>query len=173
MTVSRNRSQSRHQPRPNRSHWSASPSVRRDARIAPILLIALIALGAPFAAAAETPPATKGATVEILSPADGATVTSPVLVQFGLAGMGVAPAGVERDNTGHHHLIIDAKLPDLSLPIPSNAHYRHFGGGQTQVSVELEPGTHTLQLLLGNYLHIPHDSPIVSKPITITVTATP
>lgn len=112
----------------------------------------------------------EGAAVEILSPADGATVSSPVLVQFGLAGMGIAPAGVERDKTGHHHLIIDSALPDPALPIPSDGNHRHFGGGQTQVSVELEPGTHTLQLLLGDFRHVPHASPISSKQITITVT---
>jgi hypothetical protein len=92
-----------------------------------------------------------------------------VIVQFGLAGMGVAPAGVTNANTGHHHLIIDATLPNLDFVIPEDAKHRHFGGGQTQVSLELPAGEHTLQLLLGDYRHIPHDPPISSKKITITV----
>ena len=92
--------------------------------------------------------------VQILSPASGSTVSGPVKVVFGLKGMGVAPAGTDLDNTGHHHLIIDASLPDLSLPIPASDNYKHFGGGQTQVSIDLAQGTHTLQLLMGNFVHI-------------------
>ena len=117
----------------------------------------------------DATPSTAGATLEILSPKDGDTVTSPVIVQFGLAGMGVAPAGITNDNTGHHHLIVDAPLPNLEFAIPSDAKHRHFGGGQTQVSVELAPGKHTLQLLLGDYRHIPHDPPVSSKIVHITV----
>ena len=83
--------------------------------------------------------------------------------------MGVAPAGVEKEKTGHHHLIVDAELPDLDKPVPSDANYRHFGGGQTEVVLELSPGTHTLQLLLGDFLHIPHTPPVKSDKITITV----
>mgnify|MGYP000014701499 FL=1 len=106
----------------------------------------------------------------IISPSDGDTVTSPVTVKFGLRGMGVAPAGVERDNTGHHHLLIDLEtLPDLDMPIPADDQHVHFGGGQTETTVELEPGEHTLQLLLGDHLHRPHDEPVVSEKITITV----
>ncbi|UZJ42981.1 DUF4399 domain-containing protein [Marinimicrobium sp. C6131] len=106
----------------------------------------------------------------IISPSDGDTVTSPVTVKFGLKGMGVAPAGVERDNTGHHHLLIDLEtLPDLDKPIPADDQHVHFGGGQTETTVELEPGEHTLQLLLGDHLHRPHDEPVVSEKITITV----
>tara|TARA_R110001592_G_scaffold171117_3_gene409196 strand:+ start:44238 stop:44651 length:414 start_codon:yes stop_codon:yes gene_type:complete len=106
----------------------------------------------------------------ILSPADGATVTSPVTVRFGLFGMGVAPAGVDREKTGHHHLLIDVKtLPDFNHPIPSDEHHRHFGGGQTEVVLELSPGKHSLQLLLGDYSHTPHNPPILSEPVTITV----
>lgn len=114
-------------------------------------------------------PSPEGARVYIISPADGATVSSPVTVLFGLEGMGVAPAGVNNPNTGHHHLIIDAELPDLTMPIPSDEHYRHFGGGQTQASIELAPGQHTLRLVLGDMNHIPHDPPVISDPITITV----
>ncbi len=106
----------------------------------------------------------------IISPANGETVTSPVTVKFGLENFGVAPAGVAKEKTGHHHLLVDVdELPDLDKPIPSDAHHRHFGGGQTEVEIELEPGTHTLQLLLGDHTHIPHDPPVKSEPITIHV----
>lgn len=105
----------------------------------------------------------------IISPADGATVNSPVTVLFGLENFGVAPAGTQSEKAGHHHLIIDAPLPDLTQPIPATDNYRHFGGGQTQVSVELAPGKHTLQLLLGDHGHVPHDPPIYSEVVTITV----
>lgn len=108
--------------------------------------------------------------VYIITPYDGQVVSSPVTVRFGLKGMGIAPAGVEKANTGHHHLLIDmAELPDSTLPIPADENSVHFGGGQTETTIELTPGEHTLQLLLGNYLHIPHESPVVSKKITITV----
>ncbi|MCF6199114.1 MAG: DUF4399 domain-containing protein [Hyphomicrobiaceae bacterium] len=113
--------------------------------------------------------APKGAALYFISPADGATVSGPVVVKFGLKGMGVAPAGVEKKNTGHHHLIIDAKLADFNASIPKDKNFRHFGGGQTQTSVKLAPGKHTLQLVLGDHNHIPHDKPVVSKTITITV----
>lgn len=83
--------------------------------------------------------------------------------------MGVAPAGFDIENTGHHHLIIDAELPVMSMPIPSDENNKHYGGGQTETSLELAPGLHTLQLLLGNYLHIPHDPPVASDVISITV----
>lgn len=105
----------------------------------------------------------------IVSPADGATVDSPVTVVFGLSGYGVAPAGTVKEKTGHHHLIIDAPLPDMAEPIPANDHYRHFGGGQTQTTVSLAPGKHTLQLLLGDHAHLPHAQPIHSEVVTITV----
>ncbi len=104
-----------------------------------------------------------------VSPADGATLKSPVRVVFGLRGMGVAPAGVDRDNTGHHHLVIDAPLPPAGKPIPADDHYRHFGGGQTEAVIELAPGTHTLQLVLGDHLHVPFEPMVVSEKITITV----
>jgi hypothetical protein len=108
----------------------------------------------------------------IVSPDDGAQVTSPVTVQFGLRGMGVAPAGVTAPNTGHHHLLIDvAELPPDNLPLPATDQIRHFGLGQTEAVIELAPGEHTLQLVLGDALHIPHDPPIRSERITITVAA--
>ena len=106
----------------------------------------------------------------IISPVDGATVSSPVQVVFGLkAPWGVAPAGVTMENTGHHHLIIDADLPDLTVAVPKDENHRHFGGGQTETSIELAPGEHTLQLLLGDFKHVPHNPPIISEQIRITV----
>ncbi|MFA0791889.1 DUF4399 domain-containing protein [Microbulbifer echini] len=106
----------------------------------------------------------------IISPKDGEKVPQTFTVKFGLSGMGIAPAGVERENTGHHHLLIDVdKMPDLSKPLPATKNIIHFGGGQTQTQVTLPPGKHTLQLVLGNYMHVPHENPIVSKKITVEV----
>ena len=114
--------------------------------------------------------AEKTAEVYFLTPHDGAIVESPVTIKFGLKGMGVAPAGINSDNTGHHHLLIDLDtLPDLSKPLASNDNIKHFGGGQTETMLALSPGTHTLQLVLGNYMHKPHSTPVLSKKITITV----
>jgi hypothetical protein len=111
-----------------------------------------------------------GATLYIISPMDGEETGGSVTVRFGLSGMGVAPAGTVKDNTGHHHLLIDVEeLPSFEFPIPNDANHRHFGGGQTQVSIDLEPGTHTLQLVLGDQSHVPHDPPLVSEKITITI----
>jgi hypothetical protein len=121
------------------------------------------------AAALERRPSPAGASAYIIAPTDGATVENPVRVLFGLRGAGVVPAGIEREGAGHHHLLIDAPLPDLNLPIPADENYRHFGAGQTEVELELTPGTHTLQLLLGDERHIPHDPPIMSEQITIQV----
>jgi Domain of unknown function (DUF4399) len=122
------------------------------------------------ALSADLTPAPDGATVYFISPADGATVANPVTIRFGLRGMGVAPAGVEKDKTGHHHLLINAaELPPLDEPIPADDTHRHFGGGQTEVTIELPPGTHTLQLLLGDLNHIPHEPPVLSEKITVTV----
>ena len=105
----------------------------------------------------------------IVQPSDGATVSSPVTVVFGLRGMGVAPAGVDQPNTGHHHLIIDAATPNLKMPIPKDKQHMHFGGGQTEVVLELTPGKHSLQMVLGDKAHIPHATPVVSQKITIMV----
>lgn len=115
-------------------------------------------------------PAPPGAMAYIIEPADGASVTSPVRVVFGLKGFGVAPAGVDRADAGHHHLLVDAGMPaDLGLPIANDEQHRHFGGGQTEVELTLAPGRHTLQMLLGDHLHIPHDPPIASAVVTIEV----
>ncbi|MEO0368385.1 MAG: DUF4399 domain-containing protein [Pseudomonadota bacterium] len=114
--------------------------------------------------------ATPDARVFIVSPTDGETVSSPIKVVFGLENMNVAPAGQNDPFSGHHHLLIDMEtLPDMSLPLPATETLIHFGGGQTETEIELIPGEHTLQLLLGNYLHIPHDEPVISEKITITV----
>ncbi len=110
------------------------------------------------------------AEVYIQSPADGAEVTSPFTVRFGLRGMGVAPAGVDQEDTGHHHLLIDVEdMPPMSTPLPTTDQIRHFGGGDTQTELDLPPGEHMLQLVLGDHLHIPHDPPVMSEQITVTV----
>ena len=126
-------------------------------------------IGATTAVPDDTSKSNSGASAYIISPLDGATVTSPVTIQFGLEGMGVAPAGVEKLGTGHHHLIVDAPLPALNEPIPADGNHRHFGGGQTQTTIELSPGTHSLQLLLADHYHIPHNPPIHSNIVTIEV----
>ena len=110
-----------------------------------------------------------GAGVFFISPADGDTLTNPITVEFGLDGMDVVKAGDNAAHSGHHHLIIDAGLPELGLPIPASEHYVHFGDGSTSTELNLEPGSHSLQLLLGDYLHIPHDPPLMSDPITVIV----
>ena len=134
-----------------------------------IAIGAACALGAAMAADLPRSLAPKDAELYFISPQDGATVKSPVTVRFGLRGMGVAPAGVATQNTGHHHLLIDAELPQQDLPVPADANHVHFGKGQTEAAVTLAPGRHRLQLLLGDHLHIPHDPPVASKPITIIV----
>jgi hypothetical protein len=133
-------------------------------------LLVAFAIGLPAVALGETA-APPNASVYIISPKDGDTVTSPFKVQFGLSGMGVAPAGVEKPNTGHHHLIVDTKLSpqELKEPIASDAQHIHYGGGQTEAMVTLPPGKHTLQLVLGDWSHIPFNPPIMSSVITVTV----
>ena len=106
----------------------------------------------------------------IISPADGSTLKNPVKIVFGLSGMGIAPAGVEMSNTGHHHLLIDLDvLPDKNLPIPSDKKHFHFGAGQTETLINFTPGTHTLQLMLGDHYHMQYKETLVSKKITINV----
>ena len=100
---------------------------------------------------------------------DGDIVENPILIQFGLSGKGVAPAGVNIENTGHHHLLIDVKAIDFYMPIPSSKNHLHFGGGQTETSIELTPGEHELQLVLGDLYHVPHSPPITSNKIKIIV----
>ena len=113
--------------------------------------------------------ATPGSSLYFVNLKNGATVSSPVLVQFGLRGMGVAPAGIEKAGTGHHHLLVDVAELDVNAPIPTTDQHRHFGLGQTEVTLEMKPGQHTLQLLMGDQNHIPHHPVVMSERITITV----
>ena len=135
------------------------------------LALLAIFVAADFTPVAAQTPSPAGAKVYFINLKDGDTVNSPFLVQFGLSGMGVAPAGVEKPNTGHHHLLIDAALTaeQMKEPIPADSNHVHFGGGQTETMVTLPPGTHTLQLVLGDWTHIPLAPPVMSEPITITV----
>lgn len=123
------------------------------------------------AIAADLPrsPAPAGVALYFIAPEDGAKVANPVTVRFGLKGMGVAPAGIAMAGTGHHHLLIDAPVPPSDRPIPADDRHVHFGKGQTETVLTLAPGRHRLQLLLGDHLHLPHDPPVISAPITITV----
>lgn len=135
-------------------------------------LLLVFALFVPLAASAQSLPRTPspaGAEVYIIAPADGAVVGPEVTVRFGLKGMGIAPAGTAAANSGHHHLLIDAPMPALDQPIPADAQHVHFGKGQTETTVTLTPGKHTLQLLLGDQNHIPHEPPVVSQVVTVTV----
>lgn len=136
-----------------------------------VVTASVIALGVAAAAVAQIKrtPSPAGAEVYFITPKDGETVSSPVTVRFGLKGMGVAPAGIAFEGAGHHHLIVDAPTPPLTVPIPADTNHLHFGKGQTETSVELKPGKHTLQLVVGDQLHVPHDPAVVSKVITVTV----
>ena len=133
--------------------------------------IAAVALAsvATFAWAQERTPSPAGAEAYIISPKNGATVKSPVTVVFGLKGMGVAPAGVKFENTGHHHLLIDDPQIDVMQPLPANDQVKHFGKGQTEASIDLKPGKHTLQLLFADWKHQPFNPSVQSDKITITV----
>ena len=136
-----------------------------------IFAIAALVIAATVAGAQERSAPASGAEVYIISPKDGAKVKGPVVVLFGLKGMGIAPAGVKFDNTGHHHLLVDMDVPsDLSVPMPATDTLLHFGKGQTQTSLTLAPGKHTLQLVFADLNHMAFNPPLVSKKITITVT---
>lgn len=113
--------------------------------------------------------ATPGSKLYFINLKNGDTVGSPVLIQFGLSGMGVAPAGVEKEGTGHHHLLIDVDAIDINAPIPNSDQLRHFGVGQTEVTLPMKAGKHTLQLLLADQNHIPHHPPVMSERITVMV----
>ncbi|MFP6848266.1 MAG: DUF4399 domain-containing protein [Pseudomonas sp.] len=129
-------------------------------------------LGATSSAWAEMPrtSAPADAAVYFIEPADGATVGQTFTVKFGLKGMGVAPAGVDVPQTGHHHLLIDLKQPPaMDQPLPMSDNVRHFGKGQTETELTLPPGKHTLQLLVGDKNHVPLDPPVISKTISVTV----
>jgi hypothetical protein len=130
-----------------------------------LLILGLLSIAAM---AIERTPAPTEAQAYIVSPKNGETVGQTFTVRFGLKGMGVAPAGIEKENTGHHHLLVDMdQLPPLDQPLGSDV--KHFGGGQTEVTLTLPPGKHTLQLILGDHRHIPHNPPVVSEKITILV----
>jgi hypothetical protein len=155
----------------NRGHIMSTCKIGTCGRFGFWALAAAAAVFVAFAPALAQTPSPPGATVYFINLKDGDTVTSPFKIQFGLTGMGVAPAGVEKPNTGHHHLIIDATLAgdDLKTPIPADANHLHFGGGQTEATVTLPPGQHTLQLVLGDWSHVPHVPPVMSEVIKVTV----
>jgi hypothetical protein len=134
-------------------------------------LLVSFALGLTSFAVAQVPKTASpaGAKVYFVSPKNGAKVKGPVKVVMGLSGMGVAPAGVDSPDTGHHHIFVDADALKLDAPIPVDDKHRHFGKGQTEATLDLPPGKHTLQLVLGDKNHIPHNPPVMSQKITITV----
>lgn len=134
-----------------------------------IVAAALMAMTGTVRADDPRQPAPAGATVAIVEPADGATVTSPFTVKFGISGMGLAPAGTHAAHTGHHHLLIDTKLADPTQPIPADDHNKHFGKAQTETTVTLPPGKHTLQLVLGDGNHVPFKPSLESAVVTVTV----
>ncbi|AMX02771.1 DUF4399 domain-containing protein [Microbulbifer thermotolerans] len=145
-------------------------NVYRSVILTSALLFAPFLHASEDAAAKLISEAPADAKVYIISPKDGEKVGTTFTVKFGLSGMGVAPAGVDREKTGHHHLLIDVdELPDMTKPLPASENIIHFGGGQTETEVTLPPGKHTLQLVLGNHLHIPHKPLVISKKITVTV----
>lgn len=142
-----------------------------------ILSAFLLATGLSLSPAIAGTPAPEGAEVYFINLSDGETVQGPVTVNFGLKGMGVAPAGTEKENTGHHHILIDrapfgeaeGDAEALENGLPADDNHKHFGGGQTEVTLDLPPGTHTLQLVLGDLYHVPHSPPVMTEMITITV----
>jgi Domain of unknown function (DUF4399) len=136
-----------------------------------IILAIALTLIAPLTFSQERTPSVAGAEVYIIAPKDGAKVSGPVTVRFGLKGMGIAPAGVKFDATGHHHLLIDTDFSEVKAdqPLPVTDKIKHFGKGQTETSIELGSGKHTLQLVFADLNHIPHNPPLTSKKITITV----
>jgi len=138
-------------------------------RIVLVTVFATACLGAP-AAYAQRSPAPENADVYIIWPQNGTVISGGKFwLRMGLRNMGVAPKGVERKNTGHHHVLIDVEPPAMDKEIPSDRNHLHFGAGETEARIELPPGKHTLQLLLGDHNHVPHDPPVMSRKITITV----
>ncbi|MEM6356764.1 MAG: DUF4399 domain-containing protein [Pseudomonadota bacterium] len=139
-------------------------------RITHLIVAAALGVSPSLALAGETP-SPEGAETYFIGLEDGTTVSNPVTLRFGARNIGIAPAGVEWPDTGHHHLIINEAIEgaELSEPIPADDQHRHFGGGQTEVTLDLPAGTHTIQLVMGDHDHIPHDPPVMSERITITV----
>jgi Domain of unknown function (DUF4399) len=133
------------------------------------LATALLAVAASAFAQDFRSPSPAAAKVYFIEPKNGAEISGPVTVKMGLAGMGVAPAGVEKKDTGHHHILVNQKVEDGMAPLPADDKHRHFGLGQTETAITLPAGKHTLQLVLGDHNHIPHNPPVMSEVITITV----
>jgi hypothetical protein len=143
-------------------------------RMRSIGLVLGLAMSAAVVADGIRSPAPEGASLYFIIPADGDVVSGPFTVKFGLKGMGVAPAGVDVPNTGHHHLLINLEeAVNPEMPLPATEQVRHFGGGQTETQLSLPAGTYRLQLMLGNHLHVPHDPPVMSEVITVTVAEQP
>lgn len=137
------------------------------------VLLLLLVSSSLAASEIQRSPSPDGAMVGFSNLADGAMVRPVFLVKFSIAGMGIAPAGVQIDNTGHHHLLIDlAELPDLGQPVPFSRNIMHFENSESEVELELAEGEHTLQLLLLDYAQLAHEPPVISEPITITVSST-
>jgi hypothetical protein len=135
-----------------------------------IAVMGWMSISTPALANEYASKASDGADVYFIDPQDGDTVPGTFTAKFGLSGMEIAPAGVDKEGTGHHHLLVDLDgLPNLKEALPATEHIKHFGGGQTEVTLTLPPGEHSLQLLLANYAHIPHEPPVLSKPLSITV----
>jgi hypothetical protein len=146
----------------------------RNLHAAVVAFVAFIVLmlAAPLAVspAFSQTPAPKDAQVYFIWPQDGTVINGGKFwVRMGLRNMGIAPKGVNKPGVGHHHMVVDSELPPSGQPIPSDRNHLHFGAGETEARVELPPGTHTLQLLLGDHDHVPHDPPVHSKRITVTV----
>lgn len=141
-------------------------------RIALVFLMLLFTAGIQASEGLQRLPSADGAKVGFANLEDGDVVPPEFTVVFSIAGMGIAPAGTQIANTGHHHLLIDvADLPDFNQPLPASEHVIHFGKGQSETTLKLPEGPHTLQLVLADYRHLPHDPPVVSDRITVTVSA--
>jgi hypothetical protein len=153
------------------AHYSTGLSMKTITLIIGLLLSTFVGISlAQTGAEMPRTPAAEGATAYIQFPTDGATVSSPFIVRFGLSGIGVAPAGVQTANTGHHHLLVDVtEMPPFGLPLPATDNVIHFGLGQTETQIDLPPGQHRLQLVLGDWIHTPHNPPVMSEVVTITV----
>ncbi len=135
-------------------------------------LLPLVALWAATAVMADAAPKPmpENAKVYFIWPADGQVIPGGKFwVRMGLSGAGVAPAGIEKEHTGHHHILVDVDLPPLDQEVPNDKNHLHFGLGQTEAHLELPPGKHTLQLLFADDSHVPHNPPLYSKKITIIV----
>jgi hypothetical protein len=156
-------------------HGKAVRRAKAAVIVLALLLGGTISLSVALAQTTQTggpSPSPAGAKVYFVGLQDGSTIPQHVTLHFGLVNMGVAPAGIEKSDTGHHHLLIDTELPQLDQPIPNDFNHLHFGSGQTEATIDLTPGKHTLQLLLGDANHTPHSPPVLSKPIEVIVIRT-